>query len=434
MDEQMIPPRQHRSPAPSDSTDSSAFSQATSAASTWPSSLAPTLPLPVSKTPESLHTTSAFEVKQPFFPVRAERPGSGRLRRRQSEGDEHGRAGELTDDTEDIGLDDGPLSVLEFVAKDQTDSERLMAEAQGSGLGLFKRPGIEGLSLTPASAPPPEPPSIPVSTTSELLPSDDDDSSPPGTDEAPRKPKFERFTLPSAHDITLARDCELIGESGMPITFQRLVKERKRVVWVHLRHAWCGLCAQYVRALRDAMLSLVTFERSTSSLSSDDTSSTASSHDYRPVIPPLYIVLVSTGSYKLIPTYRHRLDCPFPLYVDRSRKLYTALGMTKKTWSMGKASEKGSYIKQSNWENVVESTKAGLAMRHYPGPQTQLGGEFVFEWSEEDESITCTYASRMHTTRSHAEIRELFAAAGVHLNDEDAASVYGESVSTWSGE
>jgi hypothetical protein len=106
------------------------------------------------------------------------------------------------------------------------------------------------------------------------------------------------------------------------------------------------------------MLSLVSFQNSVDNLSATASSvSVGEYHEPRAIIPPLYIVLVSTGSHRLIPTYRQRLDCPFPLYVDRSRKLYKTLGMTKSSLGMGKESEKGSYIKNSQWENVVNSTK-----------------------------------------------------------------------------
>jgi len=111
------------------------------------------------------------------------------------------------------------------------------------------------------------------------------------------------------------------------------------------------------------MLSLVAFQESTDNLSTTASSvSVGEYHEPRAIIPPIYIVLVSTGSYRLIPTYRQRLDCPFPLYVDRSRKLYKALGMTKSSLNMGKEEDKGSYIKNSNWENMVNSTKVSRGL------------------------------------------------------------------------
>ncbi|GAA5979425.1 hypothetical protein JCM11641_005029 [Rhodosporidiobolus odoratus] len=234
-----------------------------------------------------------------------------------------------------------------------------------------------------------------------------------------KKGQFDRFGLPTVDAIEASRHCTLLGEGGVQVTFGQLLKERKKkVVVVFLRHAWCGLCAQFVEALNRATANL-------NALSSAASSSAHSSTSDSPHIPPLYILLISSGSAALIPTYRARLDCPFPLYMDRTRRLYKTLGMNKKTWSMGKEEEKGSYIVKSNMGNIVSSTAAGLAMPHYPGSQTQLGGEFVFDYDEAVDEIRCCYAARMHNTRAHSEIRDLFAAAGVELNDLDAASVYG---------
>jgi hypothetical protein len=64
-------------------------------------------------------------------------------------------------------------------------------------------------------------------------------------------------------------------------------------------------------------------------------------------------------------------------------------------------------------------------MPAYPGSQGQLGGEFVFEYNEITDDIRCCYAARMHTTRAHSEIKDIFLAAGVRLNEEDSQSVYG---------
>ncbi|GAA6062955.1 hypothetical protein JCM10212_005345 [Sporobolomyces blumeae] len=480
--------------------------------STSPSSLTPTLPN--SPSPDAKPHAQVFPSAKPRmacpFPTRIDKAALERRRAREQEREQvFGRDGEAEEesdgdesnddevDEDDCGCggpppgvneSDDDLDVLEFVLRDQslalkTTSSAGQRQAGETGLGLFKRPGIEGLSLSPAQKaevekaeqnPPaplrrpstaPEAGSISASgglktiakherqssaPTKFVLPririprpnsSESDDFLTSSDDSAgtakrrlrKRKPArpFDRFLMPTAEDLAEARQCELVGETGVTVTLDEIVKARGRVVFVALRHFWCGLCAQYVAALREAMLSLVAFRNSVSELSAAASSvSVGDYHAPRAVIPPLYIVLVSTGSHKLIPTYRQRLDCPFPLYVDRSRKLYKTLGMTKKTWDMGKESEKGSYIVKSNWQNVVESTKAGIAMPKYPGPQSQLGGEFVFDYNESDDSISCSYASRMHTTRAHAEIRELFAAAGVELTDEDAASVYGESVYT----
>ncbi|GAA5959336.1 hypothetical protein JCM3765_006569 [Sporobolomyces pararoseus] len=491
-----------------------------SSTSTSPSSLTPTLPV----TPKQDTKILTFPSRSPSssrpstapacpFPTTGKRNQFVRRRREiEEEDEEEEEEVEEGDEEEDCGCGTPPtgfndsedeLDVLDFVLKDQqlalrgtnSSSSRGVGE---TGLGLFKRRGIEGLSLSPSAGStnngePPvlakptitlrRPSTAPaavastnsptnLSTTtpptrsrtrkvSDFIPKlrlpkpgssesddstdeearDSDETVPGGPDSAtttrrkssrrkktPKKP-FDRFIMPSEEELMEARQCELVGETGVTVTLDELIKQRGRVVFVALRHFWCNLCQQYVQALREAMLSLVHFQNSVDNLSLTTGSSVSVGeyHEPRAVIPPLYIVLVSTGSHRLIPTYRQRLDCPFPLYVDRSRKLYKTLGMTKSSLGMGKDSEKGSYIKNSQWENVVNSTKNGLAMPRYPGPQAQLGGEFVFTHHKEDDSISCEYASRMHTTRAHAEIRELFAAAGVQLNDQDAESVYGES-------
>ncbi|GAA5931161.1 peroxiredoxin-like family protein [Sporobolomyces koalae] len=511
--------------------DDEHYSHDSSPASTSPSSLTPTLPV----------TPRLHEDKQLAFPQSPSRPAApppttacpfpsikrnpdrtpfgrraehdDRLEREQEgrrEGESESESESGSDEGDDCGCgtppagyddDDDDLDVLDFVFRDQQLARKTPAfptgprQAGETGLGLFKRPGMEGLSLEPAVAPRPQssgqgvppvlsPPSItlrrpstapattapPKSSPSPSprsssprtrtrtistivhklrLPkpssSESDDTS---TDEEARdsdetaaeriqrkrraakhKKKFDRFLMPTEEELEQARQCELVGETGVKVTLDDLIKQRGRVVFVALRHFWCNLCQQYVQALRETMLSLVAFQNSTENLSSTASSvSVGDYHEPRAIIPPLYIVLVSTGSYKLIPTYRQRLDCPFPLYVDRSRTLYKTLGMTKSSLSMGKEDAKGSYIKNSNWENMVNSTMNGIAMPRYPGPQAQLGGEFVFTYNKETDSVSCEYASRMHTTRAHAEIRELFAAAGVHLNDDDAESVYGQSV------
>ncbi|KAK4048500.1 hypothetical protein OIV83_004668 [Microbotryomycetes sp. JL201] len=229
---------------------------------------------------------------------------------------------------------------------------------------------------------------------------------------------FERFSLPTKAQIEAASKCLLVGESGQSVEFGELVRERGSVIVVFLRHLWCGLCQQYVKALRQANHNL--HAASTASLSTGSSRAPA---------VPLYILLISSGSPALIPIYRSRLDCPFPLYVDRKRTLYKALGMTLKTLNPGKEKDKGSYVEISMGQNIVASLKSTVAMRGYPGKQAQLGGEFVFTVNEsESDEITCSFASRMSTTRNHAEaslVRELFAAAGVRLSDEDASSVFG---------
>lgn len=145
------------------------------------------------------------------------------------------------------------------------------------------------------------------------------------------------------------------------------------------------------------------------------------------------------------PIDRQRIACPFPMFAicPRSRVLYESLRMTRSLIG-GTEESKGSYARGSKFQNIMRSAMSGLSMLNNPGDQKQLGGEFIFEskgafnsfkfiscsqcWSmriEEEPGISCLYASRMSTTRNHSEVRDLFAAAGVHITNDEESLVYG---------
>ncbi len=78
--------------------------------------------------------------------------------------------------------------------------------------------------------------------------------------------------------------------------------------------------------------------------------------------------------------YASETGCPFPIYVDPTRKLYEELGMVR-TLALG---EKPAYIKKSILHGAISSIfqglkqiKTGLVLK--AGNQRQIGGEFLFE-------------------------------------------------------
>lgn len=100
--------------------------------------------------------------------------------------------------------------------------------------------------------------------------------------------------------------------------------------------------------------------------------------DQRPTssrFAPLDVVLINSSTPALIGPYRQRHHTPFPLYSDRHRKLYKALGMTRKTWDMGKDADKGSYIVKSQLQNVTSSISVRvvrIALAHDERPAADL--------------------------------------------------------------
>lgn len=109
--------------------------------------------------------------------------------------------------------------------------------------------------------------------------------------------------------------------------------------------------------------------------------------------------------------------CPYPIYTDRGKYVYTALGMTLRTFSAGKASEKGKYIQRSMTGNILQGIVSGLQLpMKPPGDQQQLGGEFIL-----GPGLQCKFSHRMKSTRGHAEIDDVLAAVDIDLARESEA-------------
>lgn len=119
---------------------------------------------------------------------------------------------------------------------------------------------------------------------------------------------------------------------------------------------------------------------------------------------PTKIIIIGCGQAELIPFYTKETDCPFPIYTDPTKKLYTLLGMTR-TLNMGNKSPE--YMQTSVGVNAVKSVFQALRSGRNAlqgGDFYQVGGEFIFEKGK------VTWCHRMRNTRDHAEIAELRAA------------------------
>ena len=81
-----------------------------------------------------------------------------------------------------------------------------------------------------------------------------------------------------------------------------LKKRTPRTVVFFIRHFWCGQCQDYTFA----------------SLSLLDPAAVAAAG--------IRVVIISNGSWKIIKSYRKLFNCPFPIYVDGPRRLYSLLG------------------------------------------------------------------------------------------------------------
>ena len=152
-----------------------------------------------------------------------------------------------------------------------------------------------------------------------------------------------------------------------------------------------------------------------------------------------FVAVIGCGDPALIDAYAALSNCPFPIYADPTRALYTALGLAR-TLRYG---EKPAYASKSLAQVVFSGIAQGI--KNIPsgrvtkgGDGWQVGGEFMFEPVEDDDNIGAnadgetgiaevekmiTWCHRMRTTRDHCEIPELrevlgMDGSGVSIKDQ----------------
>jgi hypothetical protein len=129
--------------------------------------------------------------------------------------------------------------------------------------------------------------------------------------------------------------------------------------------------------------------------------------------PPTTLTIIGCGEPVCIPDYRTRTMSAlganaWPIYTDRDRSIYSALGMVVNL----KQSEQGKpeYIDGSLAGNVVSSMKnifTSGKKGFQGGKYSQNGGEWVFEGGR------LVWGRRMRNTQDHAPIAELRSVFGI---------------------
>ncbi|EQL02973.1 fmHP [Ophiocordyceps sinensis CO18] len=193
-----------------------------------------------------------------------------------------------------------------------------------------------------------------------------DDSHAQSVDDASRPTDFEgelptTNELPSPETINKIDDYIVLDAHGRTHTFQSLYGGRnaaRRVLFVFVRHFFCGNCQEYLRSLSESVTPEALLQLPVSTV----------------------VVVVGCGNPNLIDMYVKATKCPFPVYTDPNASLYSELGMVK-TLAMGPKPE---YMRRPMIMSVVESigqglrsVPSGLALKS--GDHRQVGGEFLFE-------------------------------------------------------
>ncbi|KAI1650192.1 AhpC/TSA antioxidant enzyme-domain-containing protein [Daldinia loculata] len=235
--------------------------------------------------------------------------------------------------------------------------------------------------------------------------------------------------LPTIETLRKIEAYNVLDSDGKSHSFKSLYAGRnsaRRVLIIFIRHFFCGNCQEYLRTLSASVTPEALLQLPVST----------------------FIAVIGCGSPHLINSYIQETGCPFPVYADPTRRLYTELGMVR-TLAMGSrpAYMQGKTLAHTVVSGVVQGlkqVKSGLVTKM--GDQKQVGGEFLFEpatltldtpvttpRSEEDKQLRLsdeneksddyedpkveekrvTWCHRMRTTRDHAEIPELMEVLGL---------------------
>ncbi|ORY31950.1 AhpC/TSA antioxidant enzyme-domain-containing protein [Naematelia encephala] len=230
------------------------------------------------------------------------------------------------------------------------------------------------------------PPATPESVTSNEIPTTPDISIATGSSSSSSSPSTP--TTPTT-PTTIQKVPTTVSQSiQKPATSPGVAppKWRKTIVFF-IRFFWCGQCQDYTFASL-SQLDKAELERQ-----------------------GIRVVVISSGSWKIIKSYRKLFNCEFPIYVDGPRRLYQLMGMTKMNNNFGPFFKgRASYHQRPVPTQVLKGLEnAWFRMPlYYPGKMTQLGGEFIL-----GPGHTCEFAHRMTNTSNHMEAPDVLRIAGI---------------------
>ncbi|KAL1297367.1 hypothetical protein AAFC00_004907 [Neodothiora populina] len=187
--------------------------------------------------------------------------------------------------------------------------------------------------------------------------------------------------LPPESRVIEAGELPVFDSDGKPHKFRSLWDRRepteRRNIIVFIRHFFCGMCQEYVRALSSHISPAGLYLRN----------------------PPTTLTIIGCGDPSLINDFIRNTNCKYDVFTDPTRALHISLGMTS---SLALGDRKPDYIKQSFLGSVAAGVWQGLSnITVNPGKKSQNGGEWIFVDGD------LKWCRRMRHTRDHTEIEEL---------------------------
>ncbi|GMK59822.1 hypothetical protein CspeluHIS016_0900390 [Cutaneotrichosporon spelunceum] len=211
--------------------------------------------------------------------------------------------------------------------------------------------------------------------------------------------------IPTREQVRDAAGCHLIDEWGNTVRFGDMLpggpawrsatvagKPVKKVLALFVGHWWCGLCHDYA-LVSVAKLSPAALIRE-----------------------GVRVVIVSSGSWKVITKYRQMFNVKFPVFVDNGTRLYRALDLPKiapNPFAEAAVADRPAYHRHGFARQMVTGMArgffqlGGMKLRN-PGNFMQLGGEFVFGLD-----LSVDYVHRMQGRGDHCEAPDVLNAVGV---------------------
>lgn len=108
---------------------------------------------------------------------------------------------------------------------------------------------------------------------------------------------------PTADTLSKAGSLLVQDEEGKEHSFSSLFSGHQQTCLIWIRHHHCGFCQEYVRTCAKN----ATFQNTKTK-----------------------VIVIGHGSYEGIKRYKQVSECPFDMFVDSQKKLYTALGLTRR--------------------------------------------------------------------------------------------------------
>jgi hypothetical protein len=87
--------------------------------------------------------------------------------------------------------------------------------------------------------------------------------------------------------------------------YHQATAQHTRQLIIFIRHFYCGACQAYLKAISDNI----------------------TMQEYFSIPTPTSIVVIGCGHPELIPFYKLKTGCPFPIYAEPTRALFKRLGM-----------------------------------------------------------------------------------------------------------